>query len=244
MSHLYCYIQKDVHLLYIHTRNWWACTVTVKCVEVLTVVFVSLCHEQLDHFHEEEEKDSNRYRVLVHMRHLLYPQSTGTSKWKDGHYQNSGCCKIWTWLPLALLSRPTVAAAPSSCPMSLLDEIASSLSHSKISSCSVSFQFLKKLCHYDIEKLILWWEKILLLHKYHAWWPTFYLPFCLPLPAAIVASLLSFYIILASIFLIYRQISCCVQSNASFLLNKSLASNTPATPRGSNLTVFILLFSS
>jgi len=51
---------------------------SVQSLSVLTIVFISLCHQQLDHFCEEEEKDSNWCRILDHMICLLYPSPLGT----------------------------------------------------------------------------------------------------------------------------------------------------------------------
>lgn len=52
--------------------------ITLKCVEILVVVFISSCRQELDHFQEEGEKYGNRSRVLVHTGCLLYTQSTKT----------------------------------------------------------------------------------------------------------------------------------------------------------------------
>jgi hypothetical protein len=60
-----------------HVWTLWASTVIVKCVLILTAAFINLCHLQLNQFCEERESDW--CRILVNMRHLLYPQSTGTS---------------------------------------------------------------------------------------------------------------------------------------------------------------------
>jgi hypothetical protein len=47
--------------------------------KILNVAFISLCHQQVDHFHEKDEKDGNKHRIVVHMRCLEYPQSSGPS---------------------------------------------------------------------------------------------------------------------------------------------------------------------
>jgi hypothetical protein len=54
--------------------NLWASAIIVKCVWILAVVFISLWHQHLDHFHEEDEV----YNHCSHEVHLC-PQSTGTS---------------------------------------------------------------------------------------------------------------------------------------------------------------------
>jgi hypothetical protein len=37
---------------------------------MLIVVFISVCHQQVDHIHEEEEKDDNSCKILVYMQCL------------------------------------------------------------------------------------------------------------------------------------------------------------------------------
>jgi hypothetical protein len=86
----------------------------------------SLCHQQLDHFCEEEEKDSNRCRIFVHKGAscILNPQGPLVKGWTPPKFQVSCGLQQAMSLPLS-------------------DKTASMESVSKSSSCSMSFSCLK-----------------------------------------------------------------------------------------------------
>jgi hypothetical protein len=60
-----------------------------------TVIFIGICHQHLDHFHEEEEKDGNWCRILFHEVPVV-SSIHWDLHWKVGHHQNSKCHVLLT----------------------------------------------------------------------------------------------------------------------------------------------------
>jgi hypothetical protein len=66
------------------------------------IVLISLCRQQSDHFHKEEQKGSNSYRIVAHMGCLLYLQSSEGMNTNQNSENVLAPTKLLFLLPLVL----------------------------------------------------------------------------------------------------------------------------------------------